>query len=381
MQHNMLRIADAIDTIANSQPFLDYTSFLSYVTAFKIDTIPSSELIRLERLGFGATRTVYRGECPSRWENTEVAIKRLNLEIPRTKSAIATNAEELYQQLAEASLELRVLSNDLLRFHHNIVDLLAISWEEVQDEPINDHATKPSLDSVSIKPLLVVELAYPTYPTLGEYYTFARSHEETISADVRVSLLSDVADALSAIHKCAVMHGDIKPQNVLIFRRRQDGSLIAKISDFGGCYVSEEMEQTNPQLKSYTYNLAGTEYWNAPEAASREHPGFSRETRDYYSLGLLAFYILFEAMPFGDDRDSSAVNMERIAKIKDDPTEMRMLVRAKFDSCWRLAGNNEVLIELISIKGFRERHEKLQALYKSEQVNLHFSLPFFRRQC
>lgn len=245
-------LADAIDTITNSQPFLDYTSFLSYVTAFKIDTIPCSGLVKLERLGFGATRTVYRAKCPSRWENTEVAIKRLNLEIPRTKSAIATNAEELYQQLAEASLELRVLSNNLQRFHPNIVDLLAISWEEVQDEPIDDHANKPPLDSLSIRPLLVVELAYQTYPTLEDYFTFAKLHDEMISADVKVSLLSDVADALSAVHKCGVVHGDIKPQNVLIFQRRQDGSLIAKLSDFGGYYVSEEMKHTNPQLKNFT---------------------------------------------------------------------------------------------------------------------------------
>lgn len=81
-------------------------------------------------------------------------------------------------------------------------------------------------------------------------------------------------------------------------------------------------------------------------------------------------------MPFDDDRDSSAVNMERIAKIKGDPTNMRMLVRAKFDSCWKLAGNNEALIELSSLIGFYEWQEKLQASYKTEQVNLHISLPF-----
>lgn len=361
-------LAEAVGAVNEGQPFLDYNSFLSYVAACRVDTVPNTELVRLERLGFGATRTVFRGTCPSRWNDKEVAIKRLNLEIPRTMSDVLMNAEELYQQLAEASLELRVLSNSLLRFHPNIVDLLAVSWEEVQDEPSDNGDRNTSLLSMSIRPLLIVELAYQQYPTLDEYVAFARSNNETISADMKVSLLSDVADALSAVHSCGVVHGDIKPQNILIFRN-QDGSITAKLSDFGGCYASEEGNQIKSQAGTTVNGLAGTEYWNAPEAASREHPSFGRETRDYYSLGLVTFYLLFEDLPFGDDADGSASNLEKIARLKHNPLEMLQLVLEKFYSHWRLGGSREALEALASVKPFYDRQEKFQELYKTKKVN------------
>ena len=363
-------LAEAVSAVNDRQPFLDYNSFLSYVSGCRVDTIPNKELVRLGRLGLGATRTVYKGTCPSRWNDKQVAIKRLNLEIPQTKSDLLANSEELYQQLAEASLELRVLSNSMLRFHPNIVDLLAISWEEIQGESPGNGGGSTSLRTVSIRPLLIVELAYQQYPTLDEYIAFARSNNETISANIKVSMLSDVADALSAVHSCGVVHGDIKPQNILLFRN-QDGSLIAKLSDFGGCYASEEAKQLSSRIGNTLNGLAGTEYWNAPEATSREHPSFGLETRDYYSLGLVTYYLLFEDLPFGDDTNRSTLNLESIAKLKHNPLEMRRVVLNKFYSHWRLGGSQEALRALASVEPFYDRQEKFQALHKTNQVSRH----------
>ena len=362
-------LRDAIDEVANAQPFLDYASFLSYIAALRIDTIPNSDLRRLERIGFGATRSVFRATCPSLWKGTHVAVKRLNLEIPQTRSAILANTVELDQQLAEASLELRVLSNTLLRFHRNIVDLLAVSWEEVGCEQSNDEGEKPIPSSTSIRPLLVVELAYQKYPTLQEYFKYANSQREKISTDRKTALLSDIAEALSAVHACGVVHGDIKPQNVLIFRRTEDGSLVAKLSDFGGCYSFEEAKGQEAQRGVIAYNLAGTEYWNAPEAYSKDNPAFARETRDYYSFGLLTFYVLFESLPFGDEEDNNAENMERIMAIKNDSVQVRNIVKKEFSSHWQAAFSKNNLDVLRSIEGFYERQQKLRSLKESGQVS------------
>ncbi|KAL8645532.1 MAG: hypothetical protein Q9226_007257 [Calogaya cf. arnoldii] len=351
-------VSEAIEHVRQNQPFLDYSSFISYVSAFKIDTVANSDILRLERLGSGATRTVFRGKCPTRWGDTEVAIKRLNLEIPRTKSTIGVNAHELRWQMAENSLELRVLSNNLLRFHPNIVDLLAISWEELKDEPDDD--------PLSIRPLLVMELACQQYPTLEDYLTYAHLHDDVISMDSKISLLSDVASALSAVHVCGVVHGDIKPQNILIFRQQQDGPIIAKISDFGGCLVPEEQERG---LGASIYNLAGTEYWNAPEAATRNHPDFGLQTRDHYALGLVAFYILFEEPPFGNETNNTSLFKKRIADIKADPQRTEDMLITKFNAHWRLAGRTpEAMAMLSSVAGFYERQDKLRALIDTGQV-------------
>ena len=361
-------LAEATSTVSNEQPFLDYSSFISYVAAYSLNTIPYEELVRLKRLGFGASWTVYKGVCPSRWHTKEVAIKRLNIEIPRTKSDAPAHAEELYQQLAEASLELRVLSNTLLRFHRNVVDILAVSWEDVHDDDAGDGENATWLPPKSIRPLLILELAYQQHPTLDEYVSFAKSSDQSISADIKASLLSDVADALSAVHTLKVIHGDIKPQNVLIFMS-QDGSLVAKLSDFGGCYSSDDEAQLDSQLMAFTNALAGTEYWSAPEVALREHPAFTRETRDYYSLGLIALYILFEEAPFGNDDDGSYSHLERIAKLKNDPLDLYRLLLGKFYARWRLGGNQQALRSLASVKPFYDRQEKFHELYENEEVS------------
>ena len=360
-------LREAVSEVTEKVPFLDYNSFVSFVAAHNLDIIPNEDLVRLERLGFGATRTVFRGTCPSRWGDQQVAIKRLNLEIPRTKSDLPANADELYQQLAEASLELRVLSNLMLRFHPNIVDLMAVSWEEVHGEICDDSQGTTSFSSISIRPLLIVELADQQHATLSDFMAFTKLKKDTVSMDLKVSFLSGVADALSAVHACGVVHGDIKPQNILIFTHH-DGSLIAKLSDFGGCHNPEDGNQPNLQAEYIIDGLAGTEYWNAPEAISREHPDFGLVTRDHYSLGLVAFYLLFEELPFGNDTDSRASNRERIARLKDDLREMRQLVLKRFHTRWRLGGSERGVKELASVQPFYDRQEKFQELYKAAEV-------------
>ena len=247
-------------------------------------------------------------------------------------------------------------------------EMIYSSIRRIQREPSNNSKGATSLQSTSIRPLLIVELAHQQYATLDEYVAFARSNDDTISADIKVSLLSDVADALGAVHTCGVVHGDIKPQNILIFKNH-DGSLIAKLSDFGGCYASVDGTQPKSQPELFVNGLAGTDYWNAPEASSREHPSFGRKTRDHYSLGLVAFYLLFEDVPFGDDSDGSALNLERIAGLKHNPREMGRLVLEKFHSHWRLGGSQEALEKLASMKPFYDRQEKFQELYKMTQVS------------
>ncbi|KAL8821016.1 MAG: hypothetical protein Q9223_000892 [Gallowayella weberi] len=202
-----------------------------------------------------------------------------------------------------------------------------------------------------------------------DYVLNSKRHKELISMDLKISLLSDVATALSAVHICGVIHGDIKPQNILLFRSQPEAPLIAKISDFGGCFDTEEMKRTDSPLADVCYSLAGTQYWNGPEAISRDDPDFGRETRDYYGLGLLALYILFEEPPFGDENDISTGNVQRIDGIKTDPKLMQQLLRAAFDSHWRLAGKTkEAVEEIISTARFYERQEKLKAFIETRQV-------------
>lgn len=63
--------------ITADTPFLDYSSFLAYAARYEIDMIPHSELRKVAKLGSGASMAVFKGTCPTRWGNREVAFKML----------------------------------------------------------------------------------------------------------------------------------------------------------------------------------------------------------------------------------------------------------------------------------------------------------------
>lgn len=84
-----------------------------------------------------------------------------------------------------------------------------------------------------------------------------------------------------------IIHGDIKPQNVLIFKE-QDGTYTARVIDFG--YSTRHADDTNPIM------MAISKPWNAPEHNRLDKEWTSSEARklDYFSFGMLCLWILFE---------------------------------------------------------------------------------------
>ena len=85
----------------------------------------------------------------------------------------------------------------------------------------------------------------------------------------------------------AVVHGDIKPENVLIFQDHT-GCDVAKVADFGYSTLVAEDDDIIRMPKS--------EPWNAPE---HHHRGFtfSQALRmDAFSFGMLCLWLLFHEM-------------------------------------------------------------------------------------
>ncbi|PVH90891.1 hypothetical protein DM02DRAFT_708541 [Periconia macrospinosa] len=122
---------------------------------------------------------------------------------------------------------------------------------------------------------------------------------------VKGFLISDIISGLDAIHRDRFIHGDLKPQNILIFHHSQEDRYTAKIADFG---FSDDIEglpfgdEGNP--------AGGTDYWNAPECFD-PHADFRtcrQPSRDLYSFGLVAMYIVASQLPFGPDRGPDWAN-------------------------------------------------------------------------
>jgi serine/threonine protein kinase len=83
-----------------------------------------------------------------------------------------------------------------------------------------------------------------------------------------------------------VIHGDIKPQNVIVFKL-DDGSFIPKVADFG--YSSPYSDH------ELLINLPESYPWYAPEL--HEYPNFTpsqASTADIFSYGMLCLWLIFE---------------------------------------------------------------------------------------
>ena len=104
------------------------------------------------------------------------------------------------------------------------------------------------------------------------------------------ALLREVLDALGHAHRRGVVHGGIKPTNVLL-----DTHGHVRLADFGIARCAAEIGLPHPMAASY----------QSPEQ-SRGHPPGQRS--DLYSVGVLAYQLLAGSLPFeGEDAVATAV--------------------------------------------------------------------------
>lgn len=80
------------------------------------------------------------------------------------------------------------------------------------------------------------------------------------------------------------MHGDIKPQNVLIFPN-PDGTVSAKISDLGYVAIGSDNDLTR---------LPRSRPWTDPDWNRREITIQNAKKMDVYSFGMICGWILFQ---------------------------------------------------------------------------------------
>ena len=97
------------------------------------------------------------------------------------------------------------------------------------------------------------------------------------------TILAQIGAALEAAHSRGVVHGDVKPENIVL-RQMSDGTELARLIDFGIAAV----EHPDGSVPASTGVVAGSVRYMAPEQFAGER---SRAT-DIYALGLLACEML-----------------------------------------------------------------------------------------
>ncbi|KAF3941712.1 hypothetical protein ABW19_dt0205259 [Dactylella cylindrospora] len=182
-------------------------------------------------------------------------------------------------------LELRALSFRPIHGHQNIVKLFDIGWELDPE------------DSSLRWPVLIME-----YADRGSLKDFLQG-ERHLSPQKKFKICLDVSKGLEALHRCGIIHGDLKTDNVLVFTNPSSESgladqFIAKLGDFGASIAD------NGELSRLAYT---SRPWNAPEYLEvLDGEGLKRT--DVYSLGLLIWAVIIDGKnPFTDLKKVSAL--------------------------------------------------------------------------
>jgi TolB-like protein/Tfp pilus assembly protein PilF len=129
-----------------------------------------------------------------------------------------------------------------------------------------------------------------------------REHGPLAPEDV-TAIGIDVCRALTAVHASGLLHGDIKPQNVM----REEGGRIV-VMDFGTGRLATGEGQRD--------RLAGTPLYLAPEVLRGAAPDVRA---DVYSAGVLLYYLLTGAHPV----EGSTLNEVRAAHAAGARTPVR----------------------------------------------------------
>jgi serine/threonine protein kinase/Flp pilus assembly protein TadD len=145
-----------------------------------------------------------------------------------------------------------------------------------------------------------------------------------MSMNQRLELLQHVAEGIQVAHQAGLIHGDLKPQNILI-----SAAGIPKILDFGLAKNSQDI------AVDQFGNIEGTLFYMAPEQLEGSSASF---LSDLYSFGVIMYEILTEKRPFDADYPAAVI----YAVLHEDPpipTELKSEIPA-----WL----NDLIMKLIS---------------------------------
>lgn len=250
----------------------DFLDFLGVAQSLKIDFLPITWQLALDKVGEGGT-----AEIRQRLINLQMTFAFKHLKRPRFPMQATRNLRAL-------TAEILILGHPDIRYHPNVANIEGICWDVV-------------LGSEEVWPVLVFEKT-----RCGDFSRFMASVPGTeLDSKSRLDLLFDVALAIRDLHAIGkslncpslttwlnergVIHGDIKPENILI-SSENDSRYVAKVIDFG---YSTLFTTNSDQI-----TMPDSGLWTAPERHHRGgFPPTQAKKMDAYSFGMVCLWLLF----------------------------------------------------------------------------------------
>lgn len=143
---------------------------------------------------------------------------------------------------------------------------------------------------------------------------YMQSLHRTMPMIQAIHILEQVGYAMQDAHRAGVVHRDLKPQNIFLLQRGQDG-LFVKVIDFG---IAKTQASTS-QL-GLTQGLLGTPAYMSPEQCSGR-PVDHRA--DIYALGVILYQLVVGRLPFVGSTDDASAMQLAFAQITQPPPPPR----------------------------------------------------------
>jgi serine/threonine protein kinase len=237
-----------------------------------------------------------------------VAIKRAHVEV--TEGTIDPESEA--KAIRAIAWEYHVLNHIPIQESENVIKLLGVTWEPVHIGRSNS----------ILLPILAMEFA-----NQGSLDDLLDSNAYRLHFSIKRKLCLDVARGLAALHDSRICHGDVKTNNVLLCSR-QDGSLVAKIADFG-CSMHTSGQDGLVFIQGHTPP------WDAPEVYIGDVYPSDLHKLDIYCWGLLVWRVMLDGRtPFDFHRTSSTSpvrNFGGLGDCNDLDKRLRRIQELKLD--------------------------------------------------
>jgi len=210
-----------------------------------------------QKLGEGGMGAVYLAEHPS--IGKKVALKVLH-------SEFSSNQEIISRFFTEAKAV-----NDI--GHPNIVDI--VDYGVIQAGGNREQ-------------LVYFIMEYLGGLTLSQLIRT----ESPLQPERALGIALQVADALSASHKCGIVHRDLKPDNIILMQRGRERDFV-KLLDFGIAKLTSDQPGSR---RTRTGIVMGTPAYMSPEQC--EGRGNIDHRTDIYALGIVLYEMLVGRVPF-----------------------------------------------------------------------------------
>lgn len=224
----------------------------------------------LSELGTGGFGSVFLAEDTV--SGTRVAVKGL----PPMVRNIREELENVRKNFALVS-----------RLHHpNIAAALVL--HPVRNAEYADRSVAERLRVFSGDTMMVMEFAPGV--TLSQWRK--QFPDGCVPQDKAEGIVRQLASALDYAHEQKIIHRDVKPSNVMI-ETRPDGSLVARVLDFG---LAAEIRSSMGRVSQQVTDTSGTRPYMAPEQwLGRKQTAAT----DQYALAVLYYELLTGEVPFG----------------------------------------------------------------------------------